>query len=705
MPEISLKAYFNKLDALLGAHAADEVIHHCRHILQYFPKNVTAYRLLGRALVNNGRWEEGREVLRRVLGVIPDDYAAHLGLSEANERMNCPDEAIWHLERALEQHPTDKELLDALRGLYRRHRGVETLKIQLTSGTVARQNLRSGDYAKAIDTLRGASARMTERIDLKLLLAQILWQQGAEEEAAEIALDVLKVLPDCLEANRIMAALWLSFSRPSDAQRYVNRLESVDPYLAVELVQGTPPEDDAFRIEELDYQRSSQREMASARPDWLQEISSEAPAPVATEDEQPSAAEISGDDEWTNWASAMLHSQTPESTAEAQVSSTAQPSATQSADLRSNSSAWTNNDFVTTGGLTDLFGSPDDAEPAELAALFESGDEDNDDEGDPMAWLRDSNVEIVEEDELPDYDQLFGVDDLDSLPEPEANPMAWLEQSDVITEDEDEDEDDDPFAWMREADAQPDDEDEQPTFEPSIEDGLDFAYADESLYAEALTGDPDAVPSDEADAEPWAALDFGDAGEDADDEADFSTGDAVAAMDNVSAPDGRRGLTAILQDANFDWVDRSPDEIVSDDEMDEWLNQFGGSSEPRPDVNDVPDWLTQLDADDVTEVEAEEATDPSDWLTQIEDEQDEAEVQAVDAVDLFTEAADVDAPADALADALIDDDSDWLAQVDLDEAEVESPAEVVDEPDWLRSPQTWDDQAERRRANWSDSRR
>ena len=67
----------------------------------------------------NGRWDEGREALRRVLSVIPDDYAAHLGLSEANERMDRADEAIWHLERALEQRPNDKDLIDALRGLYR----------------------------------------------------------------------------------------------------------------------------------------------------------------------------------------------------------------------------------------------------------------------------------------------------------------------------------------------------------------------------------------------------------------------------------------------------------------------------------------------------------------------------------------------------------------------------------------------------------
>ncbi len=675
MPEISLKAYFIKLDALLNAHAADEVIHHCRHILQYFPKNVTAYRLLGRALVSNGRWEEGREVLRRVLGVIPDDYAAHLGLSEANERMNRPDEAIWHLERALEQHSTDRELLDALRGLYRRHRHVENLKIQLTSGAVARQNLRSGAYAKAVDTLRSASTRMTERLDLKLLLAQILWQQGSEEEAAEIALDVLKVLPDCLEANRIMAALWLSFDRPSDAQRYVNRLESVDPYLAVELVQGSPPDDDAFRIEEFDYQRSSQSEMARARPDWLQEISSEAPAPVAagssaqTNDAEPSD---NGDD-WSNWASAMLSSQAPETEAEAPVSAPAQPPFQPSAQYpAARSTSPSSDEGVMTGGLTDLFGSPDDAEPEELAALFENGDA-SDDEGDPMAWLRGSSVEIIEDDELPDYDKLFGVDEPDSLPEPETNPMAWLDQANDTDEDED-DEDEDPFAWMREADAEPDDEDDVPTFQTVDNDELDFAYS-ESLYAEALTDDPNAELPDEGEASAWAALDFGD---NADDEAESAAAEAVTDEDELSASSPRRGLTAILQDTNFDWVDRSPDKIASDDEMDEWLNQFGGSPEPRAKVTDVPDWLTQIEEgqdepDDEMEVSAEEEADTPDWLAQSEDDQGDIG----DEMEISTEEEA--------------NDGDWLAQVDLDEDAPVETTEAVDEWDWSSSAQVWED--------------
>ena len=41
MPEISLKAYFAKLNNLLSVSSADEVVQHARHILQTYPKNVT----------------------------------------------------------------------------------------------------------------------------------------------------------------------------------------------------------------------------------------------------------------------------------------------------------------------------------------------------------------------------------------------------------------------------------------------------------------------------------------------------------------------------------------------------------------------------------------------------------------------------------------------------------------------------------------
>src|SRR5690349_3127156 len=98
MPDtISLRAYLTHVEDLLAANSTDAVVHHCRHILQYFPKNVAAFRLLGRALLENSRWDEAGAVFRRVLSVAPDDFAAHVGLSEVYVQRNSPNDGIWHL--------------------------------------------------------------------------------------------------------------------------------------------------------------------------------------------------------------------------------------------------------------------------------------------------------------------------------------------------------------------------------------------------------------------------------------------------------------------------------------------------------------------------------------------------------------------------------------------------------------------------------
>jgi hypothetical protein len=73
-------------------------------------------------------------------------------------------------------------------------------------------------------------------------------------------------------ANRILSQLWLQEERPSDAQRFLTRLEAVDPYLALTLVEGRTADDRAFTLDLLDYRHVAQTELASAQPDWLTEI-------------------------------------------------------------------------------------------------------------------------------------------------------------------------------------------------------------------------------------------------------------------------------------------------------------------------------------------------------------------------------------------------------------------------------------------------
>ncbi|HEX2618561.1 MAG TPA: tetratricopeptide repeat protein, partial [Phototrophicaceae bacterium] len=289
MSELTLQEYQSQLDELLQRQRNDEVVQHCRHILTYFPKNVAIYRLMGRALVGSGRYAEAGEVLRRVLSVDPADYHAHLGLSRVAQHDKQGDQALWHLERAFEQDPNNKALLDQMHDLYRQYRGIEQTRFQLTARAVASQQLRAGLYAQALDTLHKALAQSPERIDLKPLMMRVLWENGYTIEAAETAVSILKTLPDCLDANQIMTQLWLKEQRPSDAQRYLSRIEAIDPYLAFELAQGAPPPDNAYRIAELDYEREASRQLATGNPDWLQSLDS------VGEDGAPDQDDLFGD--------------------------------------------------------------------------------------------------------------------------------------------------------------------------------------------------------------------------------------------------------------------------------------------------------------------------------------------------------------------------------------------------------------------------
>src|SRR5262249_51029805 len=71
---------------------------------------------------------------------------------------------------------------------------------------------------------------------------------------------------------------------------YLNRIQSVDPYIALELAQGQPVPNDAFRLEELDYRRAAEREILTSSPDWLRDLGSSgepaaaSTAPASTDD-------------------------------------------------------------------------------------------------------------------------------------------------------------------------------------------------------------------------------------------------------------------------------------------------------------------------------------------------------------------------------------------------------------------------------------
>ncbi|NDJ85501.1 MAG: tetratricopeptide repeat protein, partial [Chloroflexi bacterium] len=275
---INLKDYLRELDHLLDQQEYEEVIGHCRHILQHFPKNIDTYRVLGRALIEKSRFDEAEQVFLRLLSAVPGDFVAHVGLSDVYQYQQRLDRAIWHLERAFEQRPNDSKLTDNLRLLYEQYTGDRPTKIQLTRAALARQYSASQMYEQAISELRQALKNAPQRLDLRILLMQTLWDANHFVEAGETALAILHDAPDSLEANQFMAQLWLANKRPDEARPFLEHVEELAPYLSLELIYHTfdpaaPVPEGTLRLPRLEWTAEAATTMVDAStPDWFDEI-------------------------------------------------------------------------------------------------------------------------------------------------------------------------------------------------------------------------------------------------------------------------------------------------------------------------------------------------------------------------------------------------------------------------------------------------
>ncbi len=292
MANTTLRAYLDELNLLLEQEALEEVIGHCRHILQHFPKNVETYRILGRALLDRQRYDEANDVFQRVLGAVPDDFVSHLGLSSVAEEQGQLPAALWHAECAYEQDSSNNAIKDELKRLYERRDGAAPERIQMTRGALVRTYFKSRLYDQAANEARIALKQTPERIDLLLLLAQIFWEGDHPVEAGETALQVLEKLPNALEANRILAALWIRNGRPAEAAPFMARLEQLDPFVAWQTAQpdGKPIPGNAFQLPHLDWDARTAAALATDVPDWVNSISNvfDAPDQVSLSDSSPS---------------------------------------------------------------------------------------------------------------------------------------------------------------------------------------------------------------------------------------------------------------------------------------------------------------------------------------------------------------------------------------------------------------------------------
>jgi tetratricopeptide (TPR) repeat protein len=294
MASISLRSYNREIETLIDQGQTEEALSHCIHILQSVPKHIATYRLLGKALLEMQRYSDALDIFQRVLSSVPDDFVSHVGMSIIRENEKNLDGAIWHMERAFEAQPSNAAIQDELRRLYGRRDGMEPPKIRLTRGALARMYAKGHLYAQAIGELQAALAEDAQRPDLQVLLASMYHRSGQREQAIKTSSDLLKKLPHCLEANRILADILPGGASGTDTQSYYQRLISLDPYYG-KIDPRSPTSDhvadNSIVIERLNYQPGQKLLGAESQPAWSTSLGT----PFQSSQAEPSLSDWSFD--------------------------------------------------------------------------------------------------------------------------------------------------------------------------------------------------------------------------------------------------------------------------------------------------------------------------------------------------------------------------------------------------------------------------
>ena len=273
MDKIPLRTYLKEIENLIDRGDNDQAIAHCRHILKTYPKNLATYRLLGKAYLESRRFGDAADVFQRVLSSVPDDFVSHVGMSIIREDEGNQDASIWHMERAFETQPYNSAIQDELRRLYGTRDGLEPPKVRLTRGALARMYARGNLYQQAIGELRAALAEDPQRSDLQVMLARMYFLAGQRVEAVETCSTLLKKLPYCLEANRVISAILPDTERKEETQVYRERVMALDPYLVLASPYETSSEnvrDQVVVIEKVDYKEAQIEE--GSQPSWASSI-------------------------------------------------------------------------------------------------------------------------------------------------------------------------------------------------------------------------------------------------------------------------------------------------------------------------------------------------------------------------------------------------------------------------------------------------
>src|SRR5512143_182511 len=290
MPEVELNTYINEIATMIESSSFDVAIAHCKHILARYPKYIDAYRLIGKAALEKEDNATALDIFQRVLAADPEDYLARVGMSIIYDRQGDMDRAIWHMERAYDLMPSNGVIQSELKRLYARRDGVEPTRISLTRGALARMYAQGDLYPEAIADINKMLQEQPDRLDLQVLLTQVLWRNDQRIEAADWAQKILKRLPYCLTSNLILGEVWRANDQNVESEVPLRRAQQIDPEnsFAAKFFGGASPlPKQIVMIDRFEAPYTAEPTVTAPPidevPDWLRGLSDAAATPQITD--------------------------------------------------------------------------------------------------------------------------------------------------------------------------------------------------------------------------------------------------------------------------------------------------------------------------------------------------------------------------------------------------------------------------------------
>ncbi|NCC31496.1 MAG: tetratricopeptide repeat protein, partial [Chloroflexia bacterium] len=296
MATMSLQAAYDQARNYLEANQVDQAIGVAQQILDHFPENLEAHRVLGEAYLAGRQFDQAEAAFSRVLFVDPESIPAHVGLGITFERQGKIELAVAEFEQALEIRPDMPELRGQLLRLYTDLWGAEGATLRLSRPGLARLYAKGHMLPQAIQEFRGVLEEHPDRFDAYVGLAEALWRDGQEEAVVELCEEILARRPEVLKANLLLGYILLAGGDPA-GQAYWHRAQALDPYELVahalfdpmpgivgpELV--VPAWDEAVWLARRDQAEASPEAPLSEEPDAVFAQAAPPVEPVVTADE------------------------------------------------------------------------------------------------------------------------------------------------------------------------------------------------------------------------------------------------------------------------------------------------------------------------------------------------------------------------------------------------------------------------------------